>query len=161
MKRLHIVEPYHSKAMQAMAQPLIDALPAIYEVTTGGTPDPSADLNYHIPWHTLTGLEKGNGKHAMLYTHCNPGAQADLTDACERADLIICMSFAGRLELIGLGVDRAKLWVIYPSRYLRLRATQRTQAQPHPDRSGLENGLLPVSFHYFGRWLGRRSFENA
>lgn len=115
MKRIHIVEPYHSKAMQKMTQPLIDALPAIYEVTTGETPDLTADLNYHIPWHTLTGLDKGDSKHAMLYTHCNPGAEADLAYACERADLIICMSFTGRNELVNRGVDPAKLWVIYAS----------------------------------------------
>lgn len=115
MKRLHIVEPYHSAAMHRMSKPLIDALPAIYEVTTGEAPDLTADLNYHIPWHTLAGLDKGVGKHAMLYTHCNPGAEPDLIDACERADLIICMSFTGRRELLDLGVDRTKIWVIYAS----------------------------------------------
>lgn len=115
MKRLHIVEPYHSAAMHRMSQPLIDALPAIYEVTRGDAPDPDADLNYHIPWHTMAGTEKGTGKHAMLYTHCNPGAESELFEACDKADLIICMSFTGRRELLDLGVDRSKLWVIYAS----------------------------------------------
>lgn len=112
MRKLHIVTPYESIAMHKMTDPLSN-LSGIFEITTGTQPNLEADLNYHVPWHTLAGLDKGNSKHAMLYTHCNPGAESALMDACERADLIICMSFSGRKDLVSMGVDPAKLWVIY------------------------------------------------
>src|SRR5690349_9858301 len=116
MKRLHVINPYGSSAMIRMAGPLLSELPKLYEVTTDKAPDPLADVNIHMPWHTMTGYEKtGAGKHIIAYTHCNPGAQAQLLDACERADLITCMSYEGRRELVALGVDPAKLWVIYAS----------------------------------------------
>lgn len=112
MKRVHIVQPYRSQAMNRMSQPLLDELPALYEVTIGEAPDPAADLNIHIPWHTLINYE-GGGKHIIAYTHCNPGAQAALVDACHRADIVTAMSFTGRRELLNAGVDPAKIWVVY------------------------------------------------
>jgi hypothetical protein len=111
MKHLHIVSPYQSAAMIRMTAPLVEHLKVAFDVTTSETADLSADLNYHIPFHTLVGLE--GGRHAMLYTHCNPGDEAALMDAGARAELIVCMSYAGRNELVARGVDPAKLWVIY------------------------------------------------
>lgn len=115
MLRLHIVSPYQSVAMARMTGPLLDegALPKLYEVTSSAEPDPAADINYHIPWHTLVGLERGTSRQVMLYTHCNPPDWSSLYDACQRADRIVCMSFQGRHELVELGVDPEKLWVIY------------------------------------------------
>lgn len=113
MKRLHIVEPYNSIAMQRMTLPLQE-LSKLYEITTSEEVDIEADVNIHIPWHTLAGLkDKGNGKHIAVYTHCNPPDINALYDACERADLIMCMAFAGRNELVQLGVNPEKLWVNY------------------------------------------------
>lgn len=112
MKRIHIVEPYHSPAMIRMSAPLVTELALIYEITTGETPDDEADLNYHIPWHSMIGYDK-KGLHAIAYTHCNVGAEASLMDACERADLITCMTFTGRQELLDYGVPPEKIWVIY------------------------------------------------
>ena len=108
--KIHIVEPYHSPAMQRMSVPLLE-LSKLYEVTTSETVEPSADLNIHIPWHTMT--ERDGSKHIIAYTHCNPPDVAKLYDACEMADLVVCMSYAGRQELVQLGVDPAKLWVNY------------------------------------------------
>lgn len=124
MRSLHIVLPYNSNAMKHMSEPLLtsEALKKIYTITTGTLPDPLADLNYHIPWHTLVGLDMPDTKHAMLYTHCNRGDELKLVDACSRADRIICMSFKGRQELLDLGVSPEKLWVIYaPAGNLQLR----------------------------------------
>ena len=115
MAKLHIVNPYNSIAMLRMTAPLMqsDALPKLYSVTTGPMVDPEADINYHVPWHTMVNAERGTSKHVILYTHCNPPDVAALLDACERADNVICMSFKGRSELVEIGVDPAKLWVIY------------------------------------------------
>lgn len=115
MAKLHIVNPYNSIAMFRMTAPLMadDALPRLYSVTTGPMIDPEADINYHVPWHTMAGAERGTSKHVILYTHCNPPDMPALLDACERADGIVCMSFKGRAELVEMGVDPAKLWVIY------------------------------------------------
>src|SRR5512145_730850 len=109
--RIHIVCPYQSAAMIRMTKPLEEWLPNAYEVTKSETVDPEADLNYHVPWHTLVGAE--SGRHAMLYTHCNPPDAGGLIDACNRAELIVCMSWKGRAELIELGIHPAKLRVIY------------------------------------------------
>ena len=108
--RVHIVEPYHSFAMQRMSVPLLE-LSKLYEVTTGEEADHSADLNIHIPWRTMT--ERNGSKHIISYTHCNPPDTGKLYEACELADLVVCMSYAGRNELIQLGVDPKKLWVNY------------------------------------------------
>lgn len=111
MKHIHIVSPYQSAAMIRMTAPLTELLKNAYEVTCDGEVNAGADLNYHIPYHTLVGVE--GGRHAFLYTHCNVGEEAKLIDACNRAERIVCMSFSGRQELIQAGVDPAKLWVIY------------------------------------------------
>jgi predicted O-methyltransferase YrrM len=111
MKHIHVVSPYQSAAMIRMTAPLEEWLKNAYEVTVSAEIDPHADLNYHIPYHTLVGVE--GGRHAFMYTHCNVGDEAKLIDACERAEMIACMSFTGRQELADLGVDPKKLWVIY------------------------------------------------
>ena len=114
MKRVHIVNPYNSTAMQRMINPLLAELPKLYEVTTSTEVDHIADLNFHAPWHTMTGLEKqGVSRHVIMYTHCNPPDIERLADACERADIIVCMSYAGRQELVEMSVDPKKLWVNY------------------------------------------------
>lgn len=112
--RLHIALPYKSAAMLRVSAPLLgpSKLSNLYEITTSPAPDSSADINYHIPWHTLAGYE-GGGRNIMYYTHCNPADRERLADAMNRADGIICMSFAGREELVEMGADPAKIWVIY------------------------------------------------
>lgn len=74
MVSLHIVCRYKSISMLRMTQPLMqsEAMAKLFTVTCSEEPDPAADINYHVPWHTLVGLEKGKSKHVMLYTHCNP-----------------------------------------------------------------------------------------
>lgn len=116
MKHLHLVCRYRSVSMERMTAPLLEngSLTKIYRVTVGEQPDPQADINYHVPWHSLVGLETGASKHVMLYTHVNPTDQAALMDACARAERIICMSFTGRRELVNLGADPRKLWVVTP-----------------------------------------------
>ncbi len=116
MKHLHIVCRYRSKSMERMVAPLLadNSLPKFYRVTVSEEPDPQADINYHVPWHSLVNLEMGTSKHVMLYTHVNPTDKTALADACQRADKIICMSFTGRSELVSMGIDPAKLWVVYP-----------------------------------------------
>ena len=102
--------------MERMVAPLLaeNSLPKFYRVTVSEEPDPHADINYHVPWHSLVTLETGTSKHVMLYTHVNPTDKTALVDACQRADRIICMSFTGRAELVRAGVDAGKIWVIYP-----------------------------------------------
>jgi hypothetical protein len=121
MKRLHIVNPYNSSAMQRLVAPLLSEMPKLYEVTTSDKIDDDADVNFHMPWHTLVGQDKGDSKHVIAYTHCNPPDRAALADACERADLITCMSYEGRRELVEMGVDPAKLWVVYCSADFQFR----------------------------------------
>ena len=114
MKRIHIVDPYESAAMNRMTQPLTDFLPDLYLVTKGEEVDLEADVNIHVPFHSMVGLEeRGKGKHIVAYTHCNVGNEAHVIDACQRADLVTAMSFTGRDELISMGVDPSKVHVIY------------------------------------------------
>ena len=115
MNKVRLVEPYHSPAMRRYAEPLQRTIGRVAEVECGDTADEGATLNYHIPWHTLIGLPADGSKHIALYTHCNPGMEQALKDACDRADAIVCMSFAGRAELMVLGVSPSKLRVIYPA----------------------------------------------
>jgi predicted O-methyltransferase YrrM len=112
VKHLHIVEPYHSAAMQRMIAPLME-LAKLYTVTTGEQINDEADCNIHMPWHTLVGHATLGGKHIIAYTHCNRGAEAQLLDACQRADIVTAMSYEGRRELVSLGVDPKKIWVVY------------------------------------------------
>lgn len=151
MKRIHIVDPYRSAAMQRMTWPLLSELPLLYEVTTSKEVDTAADLNLHVPWHTMTGLEdRGAGKHVIMYTHCNPGAQAQLIDACERADVVTAMSFTGRRELVALGVDPAKIWTIYAAAD-GFKYKQRTigiVGYPQPNGRKRESLLLDLAWQY-------------
>ena len=105
--RLHVVERYHSTAMRRMAEPLVQLLGA----TTSADIDYEA-MNIHVPWHFITGETKGH--HAIVYTHCNPGDEKKLEAACAMAEIVFCMSFQGRQELLDLGVPIAKIWVAYP-----------------------------------------------
>lgn len=150
MKHIHIVDPYQSAAMQRMTWPL-DELKALYEITKSGEVDITADLNLHVPWHTLAGLEElGEGKHIAVYTHCNAGDEAKLLDACERADIVTCMSFTGREELITLGADPKKLWVIYAGAdgFFYRRRTIGIVGYPQPNGRKRESLLLDLAWQY-------------
>lgn len=149
MKHIHIVLPYQSVAMWRMSEPLIIELKKLYEVTTSAEVDYAADLNYHIPWHTMVGLES-KGKHAIAYTHCNAGAEGDLIDACGRADLIVCMTFTGRQELIELGVDPRKLWVIYAAadQHVFRKKLIGIVGYPQPNGRKREGLLLDLAWQY-------------
>ncbi len=112
--RVSIVEPYHSHAMRRPAEVIAQSLSRLgAKVSIDDKPDLSADIMYHCPWHTLVARERGDAaKHVMLYTHCNPGMEDDLLEACKNANAVVAMSFAGRKELIDLGVTPEKLIVI-------------------------------------------------
>jgi len=151
MKRIHFVVPYQSAAMKRMSLPLINELAKLYGVTTSAEVDITADLNYHIPWHTIAGFEKtSNGKHAITYTHCNVGSEDALIDACERADLITCMTFTGRNELIEMGVDPAKLWVIYAAadQFSFRKRLIGIVGHPQPNGRKREGLLLDLAWNY-------------
>lgn len=102
--KIHIVNPYESAAMIRMADPLLDLKP-LHEVAMSKEVDTSADVNIHVPFHTLAQEQDyGNGKHIAVYTHCNPGMEAHLAEAYVRADLVTAMSFTGRDELLSLSL---------------------------------------------------------
>lgn len=148
--RIHVVNPYGSAAMSRMSGPLINDLPKLYEVTTSETVDASADLNIHVPFHTLCeDRDFGAGKHIAVYTHCNPGAQVELYKACERADAVTAMSFTGRQELLNLGVDPKKIWVISCAadnfRYRPRRVL--IVGYPQPNGRKRESILLDLAFN--------------
>jgi predicted O-methyltransferase YrrM len=149
MTRIHIVEPYHSTAMQRMSQPLAD-LAKLYEVTTGEQIDYVADLNIHMPWHTLAGAERGNSKHIAVYTHVNPGALPQLLDACSRADIVTAMSFEGRRELVRFGVDPAKIHVIYcgADPFVYRRRAIALVGYPQPNGRKRESLLLDLAWEH-------------
>lgn len=151
MKHIHIVNPYGSIAMERMIFPLTSELPKLYEVTTSREVDTTADLNFHAPWHTMTGLEeRGDGKHIIMYTHCNPPDAPRLMDACERTDLITCMTFEGRRELVTLGVDPKKLWVIYAAAdtFSYRRRLIGIVGNPQPNGRKREQLLLDLAWQY-------------
>ena len=108
--KIHVLDPYQSHAMQRMSAPLT-WLSTLHEVTRNGEAQ-EADVIIHMPWHSILDDTTG-GKHIMAYTHCNPPDAERLYQSCEKADVITCMSFRGRQELIELGADPKKLWVIY------------------------------------------------
>lgn len=112
MTHIHIVEPYHSGAMQRFAMPIMEQLRASFRMTTGDIADPNADLNYHIPWHSLVDLPEDNSKHVGLYTHLNKGADKFLVEAIGRADYIISMAYAGRQEVLDMGAKN--VFATYP-----------------------------------------------
>ena len=115
MKKLHIVNPYNSFAMQRMVAPILQSsgFMNLYRMTESEKPEDKVDLNYFVPWHGLAGDVDLPGKKAMLYTHCNPPDIAALQSACANADAIVAMSFTGRKELLTIGADPAKVQVIY------------------------------------------------
>jgi glycosyltransferase involved in cell wall biosynthesis len=100
--------------MLQMYEPLLD-LPE-FKVTNSEHVNPEADLNYHIPWHTMSQADtelETHSKHVMLYTHVNPSAREDLKRAAEKADHIVAMSHTGKFELISMGISGEKITVIY------------------------------------------------
>lgn len=112
MTHIHIVEPYHSGAMQRFAMPLMEQFRIVFKMTTGDVVDPNADLNYHIPWHSLVNLPLDNSKHIGMYTHLNKGADKFLLEAVRRADYMISMAYAGRQELREMGAKN--VFATYP-----------------------------------------------
>jgi len=101
--------------MQRMAAPIL----SIEGVTIGKEPDSTADVNIHLPWHSMIAHE--GGKNIIVYTHCNPPDKAALITACQKADLITCMSHAGMRELDALGIDKKKIRVVYCSTDFKYR----------------------------------------
>lgn len=150
MKRVHIVEPYHSTAMRLHAEPLMQTLPGIYEVTTSEDIDYRADVNLHIPWHTLVGKEKGDSKHIVVYTHINPPDVAKLIEVCEKADLVTALSFKGRSELVKLGIDPRKIWVIpcAADQYKYRKRLIGVVGYPQPNGRKREHLLLDMAWKY-------------
>lgn len=150
MKHLHIVNPYGSAAMLRMSQPLITELAKLYRVTSDEKMSAEADVNIHIPYHTLNGDLFPPTKHIIAYTHCNPGALPQLMTACERADLITAMSFEGRQELLNFGVDPKKIWVI-PCAADQFKYSPRRVlivGYPQPNGRKREHILLDMAFKY-------------
>lgn len=112
MPRLHIVEKYHSFAMQRQSLPLKRLIGI--EVTIGDEIDESADVNLHMPWHFLEDYEPtGESKHIVAFTHANPGSMPNIYKACKKADAVTTLSFDGRKQLIDIGIDPRKIYVVY------------------------------------------------
>lgn len=150
MTRIHVVEPYHSVAMSHMSQPFA-ALAKLYEVTTGEEVDDAADVNIHMPWHSCANVEKGgNSKHIAVYTHVNAGAKVQLMQACDRADLVTAMSYKGRHELIELGVDPARIHVVYcaANQHLYRRRIIAIVGYPQPTLRKRESLLFDLAWQF-------------
>jgi hypothetical protein len=150
VKHIHLVDPYHSAAMQRLAAPIMQGLDKLYEVTTGEAINDDADVNIHLPWHTLANADRGNSKHIAIYTHVNPGAEKSLLDACERADLITVMSYEGRRELVRFGVDPKKIWVIYSGSdpFVYRRRVIAVVGYPQPNGRKRESLLLDLAWEH-------------
>lgn len=148
--KVHIVNPYESPAMMRLTLPL-HMLSRLHEVTTSKEVNPAADVNIHCPYHTLSGEQDyGQGKHIAIYTHCNPGLQGQLIEACERADIVTAMSFTGRNELLNFGVDPKKIWVVPcaadPFSYRKRRVLVVGAIQPNGRKR--ESILLDLAWKY-------------
>lgn len=117
MPSIRIIRPYESFAMKQLTEPLLSKLEAsegyVVSVSDKIIENDDVDITYHVPWHTLVQRPAGGGKHVMHYTHCNPTDRLKLQAACQNADAIVCMSFAGRTELLEMGADPKKIHVIY------------------------------------------------
>ena len=147
--RIHIVQPYGSIAMQRMTVPLME-LGRLYEVTTSAEIDQNADINIHAPWRSFIGQERGTSKHVIMYTHCNPTDMQVLYDACNNADVVTCMSWEGRRELVQLGVDPAKLQVVYAAadNFKFKRKVIGIVGVPQPNGRKRENLVLDLAWKY-------------
>jgi glycosyltransferase involved in cell wall biosynthesis len=100
--------------MRQMYEPLLD-LPE-FKVTSSEHVNLEADLNYHIPWHTMSQADtelETHSKHVILYTHVNPSARKELMQAAEKAHHIVAMSHTGKFELMSMGIPAEKITVIY------------------------------------------------
>lgn len=143
--KLHLVLPYQSAAMGRMVAPLME-LGKLHELTVSDKPEP-ADLNLHLPYHTLKA--DAEGRNAAIYTHCNAGMEEACLASCERADLVICMSFEGRRELVRMGVDPKKLWVIYSASGFKFRKRLiGIVGYPQPNGRKRESILLDLAWKY-------------
>lgn len=143
--RVHIVNPYRSQAMARLSGPLHE-LARLYEVTESDKPE-SADVLIHVPWHTVG---TSTAKQIAMYTHCNPGDEARLIEACNKADIVTAMSFTGRKELLNYGVDPRKIWVT-PSAadgFLFRRRVVLVVGNVQPNGRKRENILLDLAWQY-------------
>lgn len=146
--KVHIVKPYDSPAMMRMSEPLL-GMAGLHEVTTSKQIDPGADVNIHIPFHTLLGdAELGNSKHIAAYTHCNIGAAGEVVEACNRADLVTAMSFTGRQELLDFGVDPRKIWVIPSAADGFSYRPRRVMIVGYPQPNGRKREVLLLDLAY-------------
>lgn len=108
---VHFVHPYAgSRAMDRSVQAIVDSLGC--RVSVSDKIDPDADLNYHMPHHTLAQVNRPTGLHVCCYTHTNPGQEAQTLEACYKADHVIVQSYAGRKELLDFGIPIEKITVI-------------------------------------------------
>lgn len=114
--KINLVCPFDSSAMRRMAAPITDGayIKDHYTVEKSIEPIGGADLYYFLPWLAFP-LSGGSlpGKTVLAYTHCNPTDRERLLVACQDADAVVAMSWTGRAELVNLGVDPAKISVIY------------------------------------------------
>ena len=112
MLRVHIVEKYHSFAMQRHTRPLMKLIDV--EMTMSEEVDETADVNIHMPFHFLTNYTPtGESKHIMCFTHVNPLAGESVYVASLKADAVTALSFEGRKLLVDMGVDPRKIHVTY------------------------------------------------
>ncbi|MCK4898000.1 MAG: glycosyltransferase, partial [Anaerolineales bacterium] len=159
MPRLHIVEKYHSFAMQRMSVPLKKLIGI--EITFGEEIDESADVNLHMPWHFLTDYElTGKTKHIIVFTHLNRGAEPGLYKTANKADAITVMSFDGRKKLIELGIDPRKIHVAYcgvdHTQYRKRNIGIVASKQPNGRKRG--HILLDLAWRMDPNWLQLFSF---
>jgi len=82
MKHIHIVDPYHSAAMQRVTYPLLNELPKLYTITSSAEVDNEADLNIHFPM----AYDGWTGTQGEKYYHVYPLQSAR------------CASIIGRLR---------------------------------------------------------------
>ena len=159
MPRLHIVEKYHSFAMQRMSGPLKKLIGI--EVTFGEEIDESADVNLHMPWHFLTDYETtGKSKHIVVFTHLNKGAEPSLYKTAMKADAITVMTFDGRKKLIKLGIDPRKIHVAYcgvdHTQFRKRIVGVVASNQPNGRKRG--HILLDLAWRMDSNWLQLLSF---
>lgn len=100
--------------MRRCVDPLVALAPDGWKVTEGEEPSPDADINFHVPWHSLVTF---NGtKNVALFTHVNPGQEGLLKQAMAKANHIICISKdgQGRLREHLLNEPQVPTSVVYP-----------------------------------------------
>jgi len=160
MRKIHIVEKYHSYAMQRQTLPLMDLIGC--EVTRGEEIDPQADVNIHMPWHFLSGYDpaESESKHIAVFTHENPDSASAMYNTCKKADFVTVLSFEMRSRLIALGIDPRKIRVAYcgtdQTQFRRRRVGIVATRQPNGRKR--MNLLLDLAWKMDRFWLGLIEF---